>query len=357
MMAAPQMRLCFVLIITLLPPLVVAAAKPIKVRRLVELGASQPGAPSKPLITELNNSYVDESVLLDPETTALVMIDLWNVTDHMLLDNMHKRLLPLLTSARQLGFLNVFAPSEAPLWGGVHVLPGEVLVSGEKGDSARCDIVLKNCSRPTHKSIKHVLMMGYDTNMCVIDKPCGSVQLSTEMLGQAEVLLVRDATRPGEDSFGNPWFTTMMNINMIESGAWLPRGQQHIRSLLLADLLHGFQLDAEAAALPALSFPVPQATHISPPDRPFSLAVTDLQTNTALVVVSAADDFDNDGFQARVDENMELVVRSLASVSIHTVHTCAKSCAGDCNCCSCCRCLTRPVRRDFRLSTSPTVTI
>jgi hypothetical protein len=149
-------------------------------------------------------------------------------------------------------------------------------------------------------------MVGYDTNMCVIDKPCGSVQLSTELRGSAEVLLIRDTTRPGGDEYGNPWMTTMMNVNLIEGGAWLPRGEQHIRSLLLGDLLSGFGLEAESKALPALSLPVPQAAHVFPPDRPFPLAVTDLQSNTAIVVVSAADDFDNDGFQARVDENMAL---------------------------------------------------
>ena len=34
--------------------------------------------------------------------------------------------------ARSLGMLIVHAPSEAPLWGQLQVLPGEVLVSGEK---------------------------------------------------------------------------------------------------------------------------------------------------------------------------------------------------------------------------------
>jgi hypothetical protein len=127
----------------------------VKVRRLEELSSRLPGAPPTPIITELNNSYIDETVQLDPATTALVMIDVWNVTEKMLVDNMHKRLLPLLTSARQLGFFIVHAPSEAPLWGKVQVLPGEVLVTGEHGDSARCDLVLQNSSRPTHKNIKH----------------------------------------------------------------------------------------------------------------------------------------------------------------------------------------------------------
>ncbi len=261
---------------------------------------------ARPLSTELNDSYVDERVALEASSTALVMVDVWTVTDPMLLDNMHKRLLPLLSAARKLGFLIVHAPSEAPLWDQLHVLPGEILVTGERGDTARCDLAIKNASQTSHRDIKHVLLVGYDTNLCVIDKPCGAVQLSTELLEAAEVLLVRDTTRPGPDEYGNPYYTTETNINMIESGAWLPRGQQHIRSLVLRDLLVAFGYNAEANALPPLAFPVPQMSHRNPAVRPFTLTLEDVQSNTALVVVAAADNFDNDGYQARVNENSAL---------------------------------------------------
>jgi hypothetical protein len=281
-------------------------AATVQVRRLVELGVRGPEQQAG-ITTEMNESYVLESVELDASSTALVMVDVWNVTDPMLLDNMHKRLTPLLTSARQLGFTIVHAPSEAKLWSKLRVLPGELLVSGEHGDTARCDLAMRNASRTAQRNITHVLLVGYDTNLCMVDKPCGAVTLSSSLQGEAEVLLIRDTTRPGADSYGNPYFTTHTNVNMIESGAWLPRGRQHIRSLTLADLLAGFHLDAEAAALPPLALPVPQVSHKSPPNRPFTLTVADIQQGTpALVVVSGADDFDNDGFQARVDESMQL---------------------------------------------------
>ena len=289
-------------------------SEPVTVRRLVEL-ASRPAVTAdaarvtsdgRPLSTELNSSYVDESVVLDASSTALVMVDVWTVTDPMLLENMHKRLLPLLAAARQLGVLIVHAPSEAPLWDQLTVLPGELLVTGERGDSARCDLALKNASQTSHRNITHVLLVGYDTNLCVVDKPCGAVQLSTELLGDAEVLLIRDTTRPGADEYGNPYYTTETSINMIESGAWLPRGQQHIRSLMLHDLLVAFGRNAEASALPPLQLPAPQMSHRSPAARPFALTLEDVQSNTALLVVAAADNFDNDGYQARVNENMDL---------------------------------------------------
>eukprot|EP01046_Picozoa_sp_COSAG06_P065048 COSAG06_NODE_15805_length_1041_cov_1.129237_1_plen_282_part_00 len=199
----------------------------------------------------------EETVVLDPQTTALVMVDVWTVSDPVLLDNYHARLLPLLFAARELGFFIVHAPSESPLWPNITVLPGEKLVTGEDGhdgSASRCDGVLRSARGGR---IKHVLLTGYDTNLCVIDKPCGAVSLSTELFGEAEVLLVRDTTRPGPDEYGNRWFSWSLSVDMIESGAWLPpgAGQQHVRSLVLPDLLRGFGRDAAAAALPTPQSP------------------------------------------------------------------------------------------------------
>ena len=84
-----------------------------------------------------------------------------------------KRLLPLLAAARALGMLIVHAPSEAPESSLIKVLPGELLITGvdgKPGSPSRCDAPILNSSR----GIRHVLMAGYDTNKCVIDKPCMS---------------------------------------------------------------------------------------------------------------------------------------------------------------------------------------
>jgi len=238
-----------------------------------------------------------------------VMVDVWTVTDPVLLDNMHARLLPLLAAARQLGFFIVHAPSSAPLWPNITVLPGEVLVTGEDGhpgSTSRCDGVLRDARGGR---IAHVLLVGYDTNLCVLDKPCGAVSLSTELLGSAELLLVRDATRPGPDAYDNGWFTWVMNVNLVESGAWLPQsnatggGGRHIRSLVLPDLFTAFGMNA--AALPTPSSPVFSIAQGYPGLRPSEIVAADLASGiAALVVVSATDVWDNAGFGARVAEHM-----------------------------------------------------
>ena len=48
-------------------------------------------------------------------------------------------------------------------------------------------------------------------------------------------------TRPGPDPCENPWFSWQMNVNMLESAAWLPTtagalDTRAVRSLVLPDL-------------------------------------------------------------------------------------------------------------------------
>ena len=98
-------------------------------------------------------------------TTALVMVDVWNDTaDASLFENENKRMLPLLAAARELGFMIIHAPSEAPEWPAIKVLPGELLVTGQngtEGSSSRCDTYIKQGSR----NITHVLVVGYVTEL------------------------------------------------------------------------------------------------------------------------------------------------------------------------------------------------
>ena len=89
-------------------------------------------------------------------------------------------------------------------WPAIEVLPGEILVTGQdahEGSASRCDTFILNATRP----IKNVLVAGYDTNKCVIDKPCGAVTLSKALEGVAELVLVRDATLGEYGWFGNEW--------------------------------------------------------------------------------------------------------------------------------------------------------
>ena len=39
------------------------------------------------------------------------------------------------------------------------------------------------------------MIVGYATTKCMVDKPCGVVSLSTELVGKVDLLLLRDVTR------------------------------------------------------------------------------------------------------------------------------------------------------------------
>lgn len=250
--------------------------------------------------TELDNKYVAEQLVLNPSATALVLVDVWDDSKSVYLsDNEDKRLLPLLAAARALNMLIIHAPSELPEWPKIKVLPGEVLVTGtdgHAGSASRCDTWILNSTR----HIKHVLIAGYDTNKCIIDKPCGTVALSTELSASAiEVVLVRDATRGEYGWYGNAWYGQHATTNMLELGWWLP-DHAGIASILLADLLIASGAKANASALRPLNYPTPSASHT---ERNEFVTPAPPGTTAALVVVSCSDDYANAGFRARVAEN------------------------------------------------------
>ena len=126
------------------------------------------------------------------------------------------------------------------------------------------------------------------------------------MAGEASLVLIRDASRPGPTTFANTFATWTTFVQMIEQAPWLPKGpNQFIRSALTADVMRGLGQDAAASALqpPRLGQPqlsISLATYASLP--PLETALT------ALVVVGATVDIaqGNDGFQARVDLNVQV---------------------------------------------------
>ena len=272
--------------------------------------------------TEADNGYAFDNITVVAGETALVLVDVWDDVgiDPMLGENELHRMVPLLAAARKLGMLIVHAPSEGKEWAGVGgVRPGELLVTGTNGtagSASRCDAAIRLSGR----TIRTVLVTGYDTNKCVVDKPCGMVSLSAQLPGAAFILL-RDVTRGQYGWLRNSYFGQTASANMLELAPWRNAGAKAagpagpagpaVRSALLKDLLAGFGLDAEAAALEPLALPKPSAVQIFRPAAEAVPTTPGPGERAALVVVSCASDYANDGFAARVAETRRLHLEPL----------------------------------------------
>ena len=292
------------------------------------LGASvpvrrwSPSADPDAFDTEADNVYVNESAALTANTTALVIVDLWEdeLSDPLLAENIAKRMLPLLALARATGMLVVHAPSQGARLANVSVLPGELLVTGEDGtpgSASRCDaaIARAGASRPAGP-VRTVLLAGYDSNYCMVDKPCGAATLAPALAAlsplPAELLLVRDAARPQPRWYGNAWYSTALSSNMLEAAPWQPG--RPIRSTTVGELAAALAaaeapLPLPPLPLPPLLLPAPSAAQtFRAPALPPSMRAAD---GVALVLVSCSQDYANDGFRARV---VDLARRQLAAL-------------------------------------------
>lgn len=283
--------------------------------------------------TELDNAYVNTTLQLESGTrTALVLIDVWDdAKDAVLAENERLRMLPLVALARKTGWLVIHAPSEGKEWGPIaDVLPGEILVTGDNGTTDRCDVHITSSPR----NITHVVVAGYDTNMCVIDKPCGTVATSSGVTGQGvQVILARDATRSQSVWYHNYYFSTAAATNMLETAPWLTGGGSApggVPSTTVADLAHAFGIADDDPIMVNATTPLTQLppstaqTYKSP--APVPASGSDLRNGTtALVLVSCTDDWHNDGFRGRVLANRHAVLEPLvraarAATSFHVIH-------------------------------------
>jgi len=273
--------------------------------------------PPSPLVTELDNHYLMSNVTLESNfQTALVLIDVWD--DHTLVnlyENQNLRVLPLLALARKQGWLIIHAPSEGQETPMISVLPGEILVTGEDqrpGSKSLCFPYLL-----TH-NVTNVLFAGYDTNYCVLDKPCGTISISKAIHQQGvptNVVLVRDATLVQSQWYENNYYSHKLSINMIEATPWVPaNASASIRSVTLGDLVKAYNVPTDTLlyknATTALKYPMVQAnTNDSKPRA--DVPITAMQRGTAaVVVVSCSNDerdmYANDGYKARMMENRVL---------------------------------------------------
>jgi len=168
--------------------------------------------------TERDGKYVEYEIHIPISEIALILIDVW--ADHpndgwkeRQKKNIREKLLPLIKAARESGMLIVHSPhgkSIDPLVKPVNMGPREVIVDGEHEQAELLTLLRR------HK-VKYLLYAGYATNMCVLTRPTGIIEMARH--GYAErIILVRDATIAVEPpEFLESELAHKASVHMIEN--------------------------------------------------------------------------------------------------------------------------------------------
>ena len=139
--------------------------------------------------TERDGHHIFRTLELPISELALVLIDVW--ADHPVKgwaeradENMRTKLLPLVQAAREHGVLVVHCPhgrSTSPL---LSPLPDEPV----QDDSAEGTPLVKTLQQ---RGVNYLLYAGYSSNMCVLTRPTGIIEMARQGY---EILFVRDAS-------------------------------------------------------------------------------------------------------------------------------------------------------------------
>lgn len=157
-----------------------------------------------------SNYHKEIEMNLDPETTAVMFIDIADVDNSI----GYWRVLPLLEIARKYNFKIIHAIHEFSIPAQMQPLPGEIVINRYV---SRC------LSYITQHGIKYLLVAGSGTNTCVLDRPCGLLNLKNQyyynfdMSNDLQIIFIRDATISAE--MPGTWRDNLnkkMTLNLIE---------------------------------------------------------------------------------------------------------------------------------------------
>ena len=139
--------------------------------------------------TERDGRHVSYTLDVAPSELALILIDVWS--DHPIKGwaeraekNVATKLLPLVESARKYGIMVVHCPhgeSPHPL---VRPLTTELVID-DRGEKTRLVQALQQ------RGIRRLLYAGYASNMCILTRPVGIIEMSQQ---GDDIIFVRDAS-------------------------------------------------------------------------------------------------------------------------------------------------------------------
>jgi hypothetical protein len=150
-------------------------------------------------IHETNPYYLKHSVPFYPDSTAIILIDLW---DREVVDPLVNRINPLIEMAREKGITIIHAPSQRDniMHPDIRVDTADVLITGydDLGDILN------------HNGINTLLYIGNDVAKCVLDKPLGAINYHINNNSDYRYILINDATTSAYHE------TYLLGINIFE---------------------------------------------------------------------------------------------------------------------------------------------
>lgn len=130
--------------------------------------------------------YEDYPIVLNPSKTALILIDVWKGMGNHVNELIKQRILRLIDISRNNNIQIVHCPSEKLKW--LHPLisiePNDLLITGYDDFG----VELKQ------RGIDTLLYAGFDTFSCIIDKPCGLVNIKIQHGETFNSIVIRDCT-------------------------------------------------------------------------------------------------------------------------------------------------------------------
>lgn len=224
--------------------------------------------------TEESSYYQSFTKKIDLTRTALVLIDTWDDTP-LLEDLIKYKLVPLLKLARKKKMTIVHCPSQRPnIHQDIDPQPGELVILGYKDFDHELKL----------RGIDTLIYAGFDTLLCVIDKPCGV--FSTKLRhNDFKRFILSDCVLSSQKE------KKMVGLDIIE--------KQFAYSLTLEELYNACGKNP-----PAKIFNTVETRSIGNIPDPSSSETSFNKLETALVVVGASDQYQNPGWQTRVTENM-----------------------------------------------------
>ncbi len=180
------------------------------------------------------------TVALDTASTAAIIIDAWEETQSRVERNLADTLAPTLAALRSSGMAIIHAPHDRAIHPLARPINGETVIPGEFMDGEFIADALRDAG------IRHLLYLGYFSNLCVLRRSLGMLDMHKRGFN---TILARDVSIANEtdESIAGEWFhKAAVHFIEINFGATVTAAE--IQAAVREACAHAAGTGAKAAA-------------------------------------------------------------------------------------------------------------